>query len=543
MESKKKQVKPETKVHIGLFAGVLFLWLITFWADSKIFTNDPLNMNSLPIDPNAVLFMHIASKLLALFVIWGMLLFFSYGLKHKKLLAAFIGFFLLYIILLLCDYPGYYMGDDTIIFGYATRYYPVYWHNYLTSLYFMVGMTLFPASTGPILLQDLCLALTFSYIVYQTDRLFTVKARYLVILCGLMPFVLLSALMCFRPALYSPFLLFFLAFLIFERKGKKELTLGKMLFLSALSALLCFWRSEGIVLFFFCFLLIPVCYGIKWKKMVVFCIAFVIFFLGIRVPQVAGEKKYYGSDYLIVSTIRPLSLIIQREQTYPEAEEDLNNIDAIVSLSYISYETLSCSSYNRYNSDYNRGRFTETGADKETQRAYLKSALRLILKNPDLYFAERLQLFLTTNGIYNYDKALVMGLEPVTTAEFHLYQSDRDYGFTLIDGNKRLPVNGGEDLALFLFRYGGEAYLPVLILLLLTCICTLIKKKWLIFWMGLSLFAREAVIFLTAPAAFVQYSYPSMFAAVFLFMITIIEIIEDKKTALEITLKEKGKEA
>lgn len=526
-------------MHIGLFVVAFIFWLVTFLTDRKTFTQDPLNMNSLPIDSDAVLFMHIASKLLAFFVIWGMLVFFSYGLKHKRLLFTFAGFFFLYIILLLWGYPGYYTGDDTLIFGYATRYYPVYWHNYLTSLYFMTGMTLFPASTGPIILHDMCLALTFSYIVYQTDRLFKVRAKYLIVLCGLMPFVLLSALMCFRPVLYSPFFLFFLSYLFFEKKEKKELTLKKLLFLSALAALLCFWRSEGIILFFFCFLLIPICYGIKWNKMIVFCMAFIVFFLGIRLPQAAGEKKYYGSDYLIISTIRPLSLIIHREQTYPDAEEDLENIDAVIDLGYISYETLSCSSYNRYNSDHNQGRFTETGADRDTQRAYLKSALRLITKNPDLFLAERLQLFLVTNGIFYYDKSLVLNLEPVTTSEFHLYQSDKDYGFTLVEGNKRLPVSGTKALALFLFQYGGEAYLPALFLLFVTCIYTLLKRKWLLFWMCLSLIAREGIIFLTAPTTFVQYSYPSMFATVFLFIVTIIEIIETKNNS-KITIREKG---
>lgn len=530
MESKKKGFAPKTKLHIGLFVGTLFLWLVTFFTDQKTFTNDPLNMNSLPVDLDAVLFMYIASKLLAFFVIWGMLLFFSYGLKHKKLLFAFIGFFLLYVLLLLWGYPGYYMGDDTLIFGYATRYYPVYWHNYLTSLYFMVGMTLFPASTGPIILQDMCLALTFSYIVYQTDRLFTVKTKYLVLLCGLMPFVLLSALMCFRPVLYAPFFLFFFAFLIFEKKEEKVLTPGKLIFLAALAALLCFWRSEGILLFIFCFLLIPIAYKIRWKKLLIFVLTFCVCFFAIRIPQTAGERKYYGSDYLIISTIRPLSLIIHRDQTYPEAEEDLKNIDAVIDLGYISYETLSCSSYNRYNSDYNQGRFTETGADKELQNTYLKSALRLIIHNPDLFFAERLQLFLITNGIYDYDKSLVMNLDQVTTSEFHLYQSDRDYGFLLIDGNKRLPFSGNQALALFLFKYGGEAYLPALVLLLLTCIYTFIQKKWLPFWMCLSLIAREGVIFLTAPAAFVQYSYPTMYVTIFLLIISIIDGMERKKT-------------
>lgn len=90
----------------------------------------------------------------------------------------------------------------------------------------------------------------------------------------------------------------------------------------------------------------------------------------IKIPQTNGEKKYYGSDYLIISTIRPLSLIIHREQTYVGAEEDLANIDAVIDLDYISYETLSCSSYNRYNSDHNSGHFTETGADADTQKAF-----------------------------------------------------------------------------------------------------------------------------------------------------------------------------
>lgn len=533
MERIKIQLEKLQKSHVVLLITAIILWLATFLADRKIFSADPLNMNCLPVDKAAVPFMHIASKILVFFVIWGLLEFLYYALKHKKLLYSFLGFFVLYLIMLLCNYPGYYMSDDTIIFGYATRYYPVYWHNYLTSLYFMTGMSLFPASTGPIILNDLFLALVFSYIFYQTDRFFSTKAKYLILLCGLMPFVLLSALMCFRPALYSPFFLFFFALLFFDKLQKKSLTLQKLLLLSLLCALLCFWRSEGIVLIAFCFLLIPLCYGWNLKRMSLFLLSFLLFFAGIRIPQTRGEKKYYGSDYLIISTVRPLSLIIHREQTYPGANEDLANIDAVIDLDYISYETLSCSSYNRYNSDFNEGRFTQTGADENTQKAYLKSALRLILHNPDLYFSERIQLFLVTNGIYNYDSSLVLGLEPVNTSEFHLYQSDKAYGFELIRGNQRFPFSGTDALAMFLFRHGGEALLPVLILMMLFIFLSLFWKNWFVFFSLASLLARETIIFLTAPASFIQYSYPTMFVTVFLILASVVELMEQKSLGVK----------
>lgn len=523
MKTLKKSFFNINKSNPVLFVISVLLFMCTLFTDQRMFTADPLAMNCLPIDTAAVSFMHIVSKLLVFLIILGFLFFLRYALQHQRLLFAFIGFFAVYITLLLCSYPGYYMSDDTVIFGYATRYYPVYWHNYLTSLFYMTGMSLFPASTGPIILNDLCLSLVCAYIFYQTDRLFKAKIKYLVLLTGLLPFVLLSALMCFRPALYAPFFLFFFAFLYFERKEKKELTPGKFLMLALLTSILCFWRSEGIVLIVFCLLLIPLSYGCSLRKLILFLLVFALCFGIIKIPQTRGEKKYYGSDYLIISTIRPLSLIIHREQTYPDAKEDWANINRIVDLDYLSYETLSCSSYNRYNSDFNAGSFTQTGADSETQKAYLKSALRLIAHNPDLYFAERLQLFLVTNGYYDYDASLVMNLKPVATSEFHLYQSDKNYGYELIKGNMRLPFTGSDTVPAFLFNHGGEAYIPILVLMVIALIVSLFQRKWFFFFSFASLFAREAVIFLTAPASFIQYSYPTMFVASFLIILMIIE--------------------
>ena len=543
----------------GLLA--ILLWGLTFVTDTKQFTADPLHMSSLPMDMSMIVFMHILSKAVLLLVIGGLCYFLFYAWHNKMLFYSFLFFFALYAGLLLLGYPGYYTSDDTIIYGYATRYLPVYWHCYLTSLYYMVGLSLFPASTGPILLNDLCLALCVSYIFYESCRLKKAPGAYLSLLTGLFPTVLLSALMCFRPVLYVPFFLFFFAFLYFEKKKKGVLTPSKLLGLSFYAAFLCLWRSEGLVLFVFFFPLLyftypsglcgkrpdpsdetgggdalPVKRSRQRRAMLLGLLAFVLFFGILKLPQQIGEKKYYGKDYLIISLVRPLSVIVHRPQTYAGADADLEAIDRVIDLDYIRYESLSCSSYGRYNTDHNLGHFTETGAGSKAQSAFIKAAVRLILHNPDLYLGERLQLFLVTNGIYSYPEHLVLDLKPVTTAEFPSYLADRDYGYVLIDGNKRLPFSGSKQVALFLFQFGAEAFLPVLVLLFFELGFAIAKKNGFFVTVLLSLLAREAVIFLLSPAAFVQYSFPTM--AVVLF--TGVMMVTDAFGGKEIEIRKEG---
>lgn len=489
-------------------------------------------MNCLPIDTQMVPLMYLLTKVLLFFVIWGLFLFVSYAFKNKRVLLTFFSYMVIYMIGLLITYPGYFMSDDPIIWAYASRYYPVYWHCYLTSLYYMVGMSLIPASCGPVVLSDICYALVFTYIYEMSCRHFIGKLKHLTLLLGILPFTLLGALMCFRPALYAPIFLFLTVYLFFEKKSNAEFTYKKLIFISLFTAILCIWRSEGIVLLVFIFMILPFVYAKSFcnkKKVFLFLLCLLAFFGIIKAPQSRGEKLFYGSDYLIISTTRPLSVIVHRDQTYEGADEDLANISAITEFGYLHNDSLSCSAYNRYNSDHNQGKYTETGADKASQRAYLKSALRLIAHNLDLYLGERLQLFFVTNGIYNYPKDMVLNLKPVVTTDFPLYEHDRSYGFTLIDGNKRLPLHGLDSYALFLFSFGGEAYIPVLLLLCLMTVYTLIKKEYMIFFLALSMLAREGVIFLTAPASFIQYSYPVMFATVFLALMLLLQTLDMSK--------------
>lgn len=512
----------KNKKHMVIGVVALLIWAVTFYTDTKIFSSDGLNMNCLPIDLEMVTLMHVLTKILVLLCLFLFGEFLVYALRRPKLLAPFLALLCIYGVGLLLTYPGYYMNDDPIIFSYATRYYPVYWHNYLTSLFYMVAMSLFPMSAAPVLLSDVIYALVFSYTFYRADRIYRSRWCYFALIAGILPFTLLGALMCFRPAIYSGFFVFYFVYLYFEWKENATLTIPKLIGLALLTGVLALWRSESLVMLPLGLFLIGFAYR-NVKKAFVYLVLSVVLFMIVKIPQSVGEDKYYGSDYLIISTTRPLSVILHRDQTYEGAEEDISNVSAVTEFGYLHNDSLSCSAYNRYNSDHNEGRYTQTGASAEMQRAYLKSAFNLILHNLDLYFGERIQLFCVTNGFFGYDKDMVLNLKPVASTDFHLYEHDRDYGMEMLEAYKRLPLTYYEGYAMTLFSFGGEAFLPMLVLLLALTIYTLVRKKWFLLFGFLALLAREAVIFLTAPASFIQYSYPMMYATAALALLMLID--------------------
>ena len=106
---------------------------------------------------------------------------------------------------------------------------------------------------------------------------------------------------------------------------------------------------------------------------------------------------------------------------------------------------------------------------------------------------------------------MVLNLKPIVSTGFHLYEHDRDYGFEMLDAFLRIPLKYHEGYAMFLYKYGGEAFIPMLLLCFGLFIAALCRKKWFLFLVFGSLLLRETVIFLTAPTSFIQYSYPTMY--------------------------------
>lgn len=541
----KKQKLLEKKSEVTALLVAFLYWLLTFYTDTKLFTKEPLDFGSLPMDLEMAPWMHSLTKVLLLIFLCVLFLFIQQSLKRKTRLIPFFAFLAIYVAGLLLTYPGYYMNDDAILFAFATRYYPVYWHNYLTSLFYMVGMSFFPASCGPVLLSEVMYAMVYAFLFDKAYHLFERKQQnkkwsFLLLLAGVLPFTLLGALMCFRPAVYSSFFVFYFGYLCLEWMEQAELSKAKLVSLALLTAVLAFWRSESLVLLpIGCILIGCTYFQTRFftkkciKQMAVYLLLSVVFMGIIKVPQSIGEQKYYGSDYLIISTTRPLSVIVHREQHYDGAFEDYQNINAVTSLDYLKNDTLSCSAYNRYNADQNDGKFTQTMATKAQQSAYLKSAARLILHNLDLYLGERLQLFLVTNGIFTYDPKIVDGLSMTFQGGYEVYEHDKAYSFGMLEQFKRINITSDDTYVMGLFRYGGEAYLPMLGLTMVLLMYSLIRRKWFLFFAFGAFLAREAVVFLLAPTSFIQYSYPMMYGTAFLFLLLLAEVLAKKKNEMK----------
>ena len=68
----------------------------------------------------------------------------------------------------------------------------------------------------------------------------------------------------------------------------------------------------------------------------------------------------------------------------------------------------------------------------------------------------------------------------------------------------------------------------MLLLLLGITVYAIIKKNWFVFLVSLNLIAREAVIFLTAPASFIQYSYPMMYVTAVYLLLLFVDHISQK---------------
>ena len=74
--------------------AALFVWIGCAIASGKIFTHDPLSMGSLPMDYDAVPFMSVLSKALALLAIFGLFKFIEYARKDMFTMPVFLLFFL-----------------------------------------------------------------------------------------------------------------------------------------------------------------------------------------------------------------------------------------------------------------------------------------------------------------------------------------------------------------------------------------------------------------------------------------------------------------
>lgn len=122
-------------------------------------------------------------------------------------------------------------------------------------------------------------------------------------------------------------------------------------------------------------------------KKVSLLVAYVFCVLLISFPQKLGDAKYYGKDYLFVSSFPSVSNILNdpaHDLSYEGVDEDLEAVSKIVPLDLLAYRGVD--GYRRYNYAQGRADINQSMADKETASNYIKAYINLVLHNPGIYF-------------------------------------------------------------------------------------------------------------------------------------------------------------
>lgn len=526
---------------------------LTFYTDGRIFTSEPFDFNFVvPLDGRLAPYYFFAAKALAFvcLVIFYQILYLFWRAartKNKKFLLDFMLPFGIILAVALINFAicfsGLYKIDDTAMYAMATRSYVFYWHNYLTSLYYMVGLTLFPFSSGQMVLTDLFAALIFAYFFYRLSSVLPEKKwnklKWLLLIVAFSPFMNTIELETFRTYIYALLNMFFFGYLLFEKIQRRRFTLLKFILLALCVGVLAFWRSESIIYLIFAPFLIFITYrhDIDIKKTLAFAGAGLVFFGAVNLPQSAGNTKYYNNDYWIVSTVRPLSVILNLDGTtdYPGGEQDVAAINNIISTEHIKLFPYKSIGYQSWNTIAHEGRLTQTMSTKEAQNDYLKAFFNILMHNKKDFLKERIDLFVKTNGLgglfqVNFGKELVSTTEPGLPAlapYWDLNNTLNESGIT-----PRGMTESGEAYlnAITLSAWPGiYTVIPCLLLALILIILAIRYKAWFVFTTELLLLLREGIIFLTAPSEMISYYMPTSLLSLFMGILLFVFCVYNKK--------------
>lgn len=329
---------------------------------------------------------YVFSELFAILFVFLFWKLFFYVVNHfKKIYVVFLALFFVGSVVLLLAWPGIFTQsiDNLITYSSAVRLTPDYWHNPYSSFVYAGCLLFFPADFMITIMQWGFFVFVAAYYYERIQRV-APKCRFLVFLLFLLPDTRLVIKDSYRIYQYTIAILIYAGLVLFDVIEKKERGLGQTVAIAALGAFLAIWRSEGILFSTALFLAYVIgAGGSSWKKKLRNILLFVVCFGVLSFPQKVGEIKYYGRDYQIVNSFKPLSILLNDPETcldYDTAQEDLDAIDQILPLGIIREYGLA--GYLRYN--YNvRGNmdFNQSLATKEESAAYLSAYFSILSHN------------------------------------------------------------------------------------------------------------------------------------------------------------------
>lgn len=514
---KRKSEKRYFQLNKVCLAIAVVHWLISLFTDRFIFQYVTWDFSNLTQTiKTAMTFGAKAVFLLVLIALWQGVFFFIKKADRRFVRNSLI-YFGINLFVLLLVWPGIWRMDEFGILNSAVNLIPVFWQNYLTSIFYVFSLMLFPFPAGVVIVQCAVISLAAGFVITWFEKRFGKWG-----LLSFIPFlffpVLDSNLYPMRMSIYA-FLELVLLVIMAEKSEKSDHDMSRntqtekkneSLFVCiVLAAIVTVWRTEAIYYLLFFPLLLWILFAKNWsrKKLVQTICGYLILSLVLLVPQTVGDKLTSGNQYDLTSVVLPLVPLVEAADDSDSCQEELAAIDEVINVEVAvqgAKENKSGISLFWGNPDFQRTEYTD-----EEYTQFKSAYYRLILKYPTVFLQERFTCFMQSVDL------LENTTELFSKKDVHNYETFRTYPLTKpLNETLRnrticfLEWRSASDYehkkAGYSFVYGP--FLPIVILLVSWAYC-LLRKKWKQFFILSLPLIKVPLIMLTAPSRLFMYYY------------------------------------
>ena len=440
----------------------------------------------------------------------------------KKFLKHFLIYLGLMMIFLMLIWPGYWVWDEMFVI-YEVQASSVFtWQSIITQLVFAYSLLIIPSPVGITIIQMIIISLIVAFLNTKVELKFGKKLYNIIIyIVFLLPAILINNLYVLRLQLYTYFLLLLFVTLIFDYLDKRQIGKEKLLLLYLLSAVLILWRSEGMIFIFF----IPILMAVTYKNLrKVYIVGLMLL---VNICTYIGYSKIVPSNdkYSLVVFINPLSVMLQDDLKGENIQEDLEKINQVFNIELIKENP-------NYNDIESYWKYSDTLFQENYQEhkgEFYKAYADILINNPISFLNARFKTFFATNGMNTEYRELgnftdYYSKENSTNASIELFLSK----FEIMN-----PINKELKNEIEMFLLGAGKYentlirpvfwnaIPIMIGIFIIMIISAIKKDFIFSILSLSLLAKTAVVFLTAPASYFMYYLPEYICGIVLIVLYI----------------------
>lgn len=529
--------KGKFRIHKTLGVVSVLHWLLTFFTDRVFFEYSLFDFST---TEKSILSLYSWGIKVVFFVVLFLLwqaagrIYVQYKEQNQEIRTqvTYAGiYFLMMLVLLVLVWPGAWRMDEFGILRDAKTLMPTFWQGYLTSLFYIISLMLFPTPAGVVIVQCFVNACCVGYVCQKGKKILGVNHGIWLLLPFLAFPVLDSNMYPMRMSVYV-FLELLLAVLFLSAIWEKRALQGKEKILAVLvTAVLAVWRTEGI---YYC-VWIPLVYLVVFykrenrKQKAMFCAAVVITTIVVMLPQTVGNKLVSGDQYEITSMVLPIAPLLCEAQENQDTKE-LQAVDKVLDVAIMTQGYRSGKS--GISVFWSEPELIRTGYSSKDYGEFKSAYYQLIIKYPTVFIQERWYTFTHSYGILNDTRELYQSRDVMNFVEFR----EQYKGTHSISERVRYQVLSGLELwklsepsqksVWFTYVYN---FLPSLVVLMVAAICWLLRKRYGELLVLLGIMAKVPLIFLTAPSMLFMYYYGIYLAGVVGFVYGVIYYAKNAK--------------